>query len=66
MRTIASEEVSRIVAGAPEELDTLKELADFFKNNTVDLTPLIKTVDEHSQEFEKIYDKETGILAQAQ
>lgn len=66
MRIIAAEEVSKIVAGAPEELNTLKELADFFKNNTTDLTEFINTIDQHSKEFEKIYDEKTGILAQAQ
>ena len=34
MRTVASEEVAKIVAGADKSYDTLKEIADWIMNDT--------------------------------
>lgn len=65
VRVIASEEVAKVVAGAPEDLDTLKELADFLQGDGADAVGLVNTVNANTTAISAINNAETGILAQS-
>lgn len=48
VRTIAAEETAKIVAGADPNYDTLKEIADFIKNDISGAAGLTNTVNAHT------------------
>lgn len=65
VRTIAGEEVAKIVNGAPEAYDTLKEIADWIADDKSGAAALTNTVAGHTTQIQAITDETSGILAQA-
>ena len=65
VRTIAGEEVAKIVNGAPEAYDTLKEIADWIADDKSGAAALTNTVAGHTAQIQAITDETSGILAQA-
>lgn len=44
VRTISAEEVAKVVANAPEDFDTLKEIADWIANDTTDAAKMANDI----------------------
>lgn len=65
VRTIANEEVAKVVDSAPEAFDTLKEIADWIADDETGAAALTNTVASHTTTLADITNAETGILAQA-
>ena len=53
-RTIASEEVAKIVANAPEAYDTLKEIADYIATDASGAAELSNKVTQNSEDISKL------------
>lgn len=53
-RTIASEEVAKIVADAPEAYDTLKEIADYISTDKTGAAELSNKINQNTQDISKL------------
>ena len=53
-RTIASEEVAKIVADAPEAYDTLKEIADYIATDTTGAAELSNKISQNTKDISKL------------
>ena len=61
VRDIAAEETAKIVAGADEDYDTLKEIADFIKSDISGTAELISKVDANTKAIADETARATGI-----
>jgi hypothetical protein len=48
-RTIAAEEVAKVVANAPADLDTLKEIADYIASDKTDAAQMVTQIDTNAK-----------------
>ena len=65
VRTIATEEVLKVVDGAPDALNTLKEIADWINDDEAGAAKLAADVSANTNAIAAINNETTGILAQA-
>lgn len=63
VRAIAVEEVTKVIDGAPEALDTLKEIADWINDDKAGAAKLAADVVANADAIKAINHKDTGILA---
>lgn len=63
--TAAKAEVAKVVNGAPEAMDTLKEIADWIANDESGTTAIINRITVNEQAIAAINDSDTGILVTA-
>lgn len=59
-RTIAAEEVAKIVANAPDDLDTLKEIADYIASDKTGAAQMVAKIDANAKAITKKVDAEEG------
>lgn len=52
--TVAREEVAKIVAGAPEDFDTLKEMSDWIAEHGEDATAMNSAIQKNKQDIQQI------------
>lgn len=60
VRAIAGEEVAKIVDGAPEAMNTLKEVADWIANDQTGAAAMAASIDKNRQSIEAIYTPANG------
>lgn len=65
VRNIAAEEVAAIVAGAPEDFDTLKEMADWLTEHSDDATAMNSAIKSNTDAITVINDETNGVVATA-
>ena len=62
VRTIAAEEVAKIAANAPQDLDTLKEIAEYIESDKTNAAQMVTKIDNNakaiSEEVERAQDAE--------
>lgn len=63
VRAIAVEEVTKVIDGAPEALDTLKEIADWINDDEAGAAKLAADVVANADAIKAINHEDTGILA---
>lgn len=63
IRKIASEETAKIVAGAPEKYDTLKEIADFIENDITGTATLTNQVSNNASAIENLNTEVASVKA---
>jgi hypothetical protein len=61
-----SKEVSKIVANAPEDLDTLKEISDFIKSDSENAATIIKDMDSLNKRVDTIENNSYIILSESE
>lgn len=54
VRAISAEEVAKIVAGAPEDFNTLKEMADWLASHETDVTKMNSAIQKNKTDIESI------------
>ena len=63
VRAIAVEEVTKVIDGAPEALDTLKEIADWINDDEAGAAKLAADVVANADAIKAINNEDTGIVA---
>jgi hypothetical protein len=60
VRDIAAEEVAKVVANAPQGLDTLKEIADYIESDKTGAAQMVAQIDANAKAIAKKVDAEEG------
>jgi hypothetical protein len=59
---IVSKEIAKVIASAPEDLDTLREIADFIEAEATEATQIATKLDDHAERIKKLEDKNLDIV----
>lgn len=59
---IVSKEIAKVIASAPENLDTLREIADFIEAEATEATQIATKLDDHAERIKKLEDKNLDIV----
>lgn len=59
-RSIAAEEVAKVVANAPADLDTLKKIADYIESDKTGAAQIVNRIDANAKAITKKVDAEEG------
>lgn len=59
---IVSKEIAKVIASAPEDLDTLREIADFIEAEATEAAQIATKLDDHAERIKKLEDKNLDIV----
>ena len=59
-RTIAAEEVAKVVANAPQDLDTLKEIADYIESDKTNAAQMVADIDVNAKAISAVQESLEG------
>jgi tRNA A58 N-methylase Trm61 len=66
LKEFIGKEVSKIVADAPEDLNTLKEISDFIKSDSANAAVIIKNIDSLDRRVDTIENNSYIILSESE